>query len=327
MPTNLPPEYFEAEERHRAAGSIAEQISTLEQLISTVPKHKGTDKLRADLRRKLSKLKAQSQSKKGAAKHDSAYHIDREGAGQVVLVGLANVGKSALLAALTNATPEVAAYPYTTWTPTPGMMLVENVQVQLIDTPPLNRDFIEPEQLNLIRRADLVLLVIDLQSYPLEQFEEAVDILLENRIVAAHLREGYQGERPLFVPFLMVVNKTDDEGGDDDVEVLRELLGSEWPLVAVSAANGRNLDDLRWAVFDLLGIMRVYSKPPGKQPDRGAPFVLKTGSTVEEFAGKVHGDFRETLKSARVWGSGVHDGQMVGRDHVLSDEDVVELRV
>ncbi len=145
MSTNLPPEYFEAERRYRAAKTPAEKIACIEELIRIVPKHKGTDKLRAGLRKRLSKQKAISQTKKGTGKRESAFSIDKEGAGQVVLVGPVNVGKSALVATLTNATPEVAGFPHTTWKPTPGMMLMENIQFQLIDTPPLNRDYMEPE--------------------------------------------------------------------------------------------------------------------------------------------------------------------------------------
>ena len=152
MPTNLPPEYYEAEERFRAATTPAEKAERLEELLSTIPKHKGTDHLRADLRRKLSRLKSEAQSKKGATRQVSPYHIDREGAGQVVIAGPPNTGKSALVNALTNATPEVALHPYSTWTPTPGMTLVDNVQIQLIDTPPLSEEYVEPELLNLIRR-------------------------------------------------------------------------------------------------------------------------------------------------------------------------------
>ena len=152
MPTNLPPEYFNAEERYRAAETPDEKIRTLEELISTIPKHKGTDKLRADLRRKLSKFKASAETRKGAGKRESVYNIDREGAGQVAVVGFANTGKSSLVAGLTNASPEVAEFPFTTWIPTPGMLLIDNVQVQLIDTPPLNRDFVEPELMDLLRQ-------------------------------------------------------------------------------------------------------------------------------------------------------------------------------
>lgn len=327
MPTNLPPDYFKIEEQFRKATSTEEKIRLLQEMMSVVPKHKGTDRLRADLRKKLAALKRAPKTRKTTARHESPYHVEREGAGQVALVGTPNTGKSALLRAVTNAEPEVAPYPFTTWTPTPGMMTFENVQIQLIDTPPLNEEHVEPELINLIRRVDLVALVLDLQGYPIQEFEDALDLLEQHRIVPLHTRASYSDETGLsFQPFIVLVNKSDDAGDDEDVAVLSELLDEKWLLVPVSAKTGHNLDRMRRAVFDLLEIIRVYSKPPGEEPDRSAPFVLEKGSTVEAFAAKVHRDFLETLKTARMWGKGVYDGQMVGRDHVLHDGDIVELR-
>jgi len=328
MPANLPPQYFELEEQYRTAKTTKEKIACLREMLSVIPKHKGTERLRGDLRRRLSELRGMPRRPKGLGRRKSPFHIEREGAGQVVVVGPANVGKSALVAALTNAAPEVADYPYTTWVPTPGMMPVENIQIQLIDTPPLSRDYVEPELVNLIRHSDLILLVVDLQAYPIQQLEDTIAILEECRIVPRHRKDLYSGQRGYtFIPLLVLVNKNDDEGTDEDFEVLQELLGDDWPLLPVSATTGRNLERLKWAVFEQLEIIRVYPKPPREEPDFSRPFVLKKGSTVEEFAGKIHKDFLEKLKSARVWGKGVHDGQMVGRDYVLHDGDVVELRI
>jgi len=328
MPTNLPPEYFEVEKRYKAARSPAEKIECLEELIGTIPKHKGTDKLRADLRRRLSKLKSSTQAKRSVGRQDSAFHIDKEGAGQVVIVGPPNVGKSALVVALTNASPEVADYPFTTWTPTPGMMPVENIQIQLIDTPPLNREYVEPALFDLIRRADLVLLVVDVQTDPVQQLEDAVALLAENRILPRHLKDCHPQQRGLAcIPFLVLANKSDDESSDEDFEIFCELLEGEWPLLPASAATGRNLELLKKAMVEQLEIIRIYSKAPGRDPDFTAPFVMKKGGSVEEFAGKIHKDFVENLKLARVWGDGVYDGQPVGRDHVLHDGDVVELHI
>jgi ribosome-interacting GTPase 1 len=328
MPTNLPPEYFEAEKRYRAAQSTADKTARLEDLLGTIPKHKGTDKLRAGYRRRLSKLKSAAQAGKKPARQESIYNIDREGAGQVVLVGPPNAGKSALLAALTNATPEVSEAPFSTWEPTPGMMPLENIQIQLIDTPPLNREYLEPALLDLIRRADLVLLVVDLLTDPLDQLDEAIALLQEHRIVPQRPATMVTDERGVTtVPLLVVVNKDDDEEADEVLNIFLELLEDDWPLSAVSATTPRNLDGLKQAVFDMLEIIRVYSKPPGRKPDLDTPFVLARGSTVEDLAGKVHKDFLEGLKAARVWGSATHDGLMVGRDHVLADGDIVELRV
>ena len=328
MPTNVPPDYFEVEKEYRTAQTVEEKIALVEEMLSIVPQHKGTDHLRGNLRKRLSKLRATSETRKRSGKRVSPFHIDRQGAGQVVVVGTPNVGKSALVAALTNATPEVADYPYTTWIPTPGMMPVEDIQVQLIDTPPLNKEFAQPELIDLIRRAELLLLVVDLQTYPIRQLEDSLAILETHRILPLHWKDLYTGQRrATFIPFFVLVNKNDSENTDEDFEVLRELFGEDWSLIPVSATTGRNLDRLKQMVFDQLDIIRVYSKPPGEEVDLSAPYVLKRGSTVEELAGKVHHDFLERLASARVWGHGVHDGQMVSRDYVLEDGDVVELRI
>jgi ribosome-interacting GTPase 1 len=328
MPTNLPPEYFEADKRYRAAQSTADKIACLEELMGTIPKHKGTDKLRAGYRKRLAKLKAAADAKKRPSRQESVYHIDKEGAGQVVLVGAANVGKSALVAALTNAKPEVSESPFSTWEPTPGMMPLGNIQIQLIDTPPLNRDFVEPQLLDLIRRSDLLLLVVDLQTDPLGQLEDCIAFLREHGIAARGAAGVPTEERHwTFVRVLVLVNKCDDRESDDLLEVFLALLEGEWALLPVSASTGRNLERLKEVVFEQLNVIRVYSKPPGRKPDLGAPFVLPKGSTVEDLTPKVHKDFLENLKAARVWGSGSFDGQMVGRDHVLADGDVVELRI
>jgi len=328
MPTNLPPDYYKAEERFRAATTPADKINHLEEMMSIVPKHKGTDHLRADLRKKLSKLKDAARSKKGVKRHVSEYHIDKEGAGQVAVLGPPNAGKSALLQAVTNAEPEVSPAPFTTWGPTPGMMAIENIQVQLIDTPPLSEEYIDPEFLNLLRRVDLLLVLIDLQADPVQQLNAVYERLLENRIAPSHLRgeieeDGYV----LYVPCLVLVNKYDGEEYEEHYHIFRELMDQQCKTIPISAETGYNLDTLRQAVFDQLGVIRVYSQAPGKKPDFDAPFVIQKGATVGEFAAKVHKDFEENLKTARIWGSSADfEGQMVSRDHVLRDEDVVELQ-
>jgi ribosome-interacting GTPase 1 len=328
MPTNLPPEYYKIEERFREAKTNEEKAALLEDMLSVIPKHKGTDHLRADLRRKLSRLKDASSAKGKVSRYASAFHIDREGAGQVSVVGPANSGKSAFVDALTNAEPEVAEYPFTTRRPTPGMMPIENIQVQLIDTPPIDREFIEPELIDLIRRADLILLMIDLQGFPIEQFEQSIAFLEENRIVPSHRRAQFPEDRRwASPPFLILVNKVDDESLDEDYEVLREFIPREWPILPISVLSARGLDAMKKAVFDALEIIRVYSKAPGRDPDYNSPFVMKRGGTVDEFAAKIHQDFARNLKAARVWGSGEFEGQMVSRDYELHDGDVVELRI
>jgi ribosome-interacting GTPase 1 len=347
MPTNLPPECAELEARYRAATTTEDKIEALEELLAAIPKHKGTDHLRADLRSRLARLKDTSRTRRGAAHAVSPYRVEREGAGQVAVVGWPNTGKSALVAALTNAAPEVADYPFTTQAPMPGMMTAEQVQIQLVDTPPLHPDHPEPQLRGLIRRADLVLVVVDLQADPIGQLQDAITMLATQHILPLGVLDGEEpgaaakpaawlpqseerrepGARAWYKPVLVAVNKNDDEASDGDFQALCELFEGECPFLAVSARTGRGLDRLRRAIFDALDLIRVYSKPPGSEPDLTAPFPLRRGSTIDDLASSIHRELQQRLKSARVWGQEVFDGQTVGRDYVLHDGDIVELRV
>ncbi|MBE9522923.1 MAG: TGS domain-containing protein [Proteobacteria bacterium] len=328
MPANLPPTYFEAEKRYREAKTPADGITALEEMLAIMPKHKGTDKLKADLRRRISKLKSKQQQKKKLGRRDRSYTIEREGVGQVVLLGTPNVGKSALVAALTNADPPVADFPHSTWKPTPGMMYFENVQIQLIDMPPVSKEHTEPWLLDIARRADIILVVVDVQTDPMQQLEETVSFLKDNRIAPLGMADLYGvTDRWTFVSFLVVANRSDDQSTEENFEIFKSLVEDDWSLIPVSAKTGRNFDLLRQTLFTNLEIIRVYTKVPGKGPDRKAPFVLKKGSRLEDLASKIHKDFLEKLKYAKVWGKDVYDGQMVQRDHVLQDGDVVELHM
>jgi ribosome-interacting GTPase 1 len=328
VPANLPPAYFEAEKRFRESKTPAEGIAALEEMLAIMPKHKGTDKLKADLRRRISKLKSKQQQKKKVGRRDRSYTIDREGVGQVVLLGTPNVGKSSLVAALTNADPPVADFPHSTWKPTPGMMYFENVQIQLIDMPPISKEYTEPWLLDMARRADIILVVVDVQTDPIQQLEETVSFLKDNRIAPLGMADLCEvTDHWTFVSFLVVANKSDDQSTEENFEIFKSLVEDDWSLIPVSAKTGHNFDLLRQTLFTNLEIIRVYTKVPGKEPDRKAPFVLKKGSRLEDLASKIHKDFLEKLKYAKVWGKGVYDGQMVQRDHVLQDGDVVELHI
>ncbi|MCD4802959.1 MAG: 50S ribosome-binding GTPase [Anaerolineales bacterium] len=329
MPTNLPADYFNAEERFRSATTPEDKIKYLEEMMSTIPKHKGTDHLRSDLRKKLSKLKAAATSKKTTKKQVSPYHINKEGAGQIVIIGCTNAGKSSLVQTQTNAEPEISQVPFTTWSPMPGMMYIDNVQVQLIDTPPFCEEYIDPEFLNLIRRVDLVLIMLDLHTDPVQQLKFIYQELQENRIAPQHLEGLIEVEDfLLYVPSLVLVNKYDNEEYEEHYQIFKELLDLDCPMLPVSTKTGYNIDTFKQTVFDMLGVIRVYSKAPGKEVDKTAPFVIEKGTVMGDFAGKVHKDFQENLKSARIWGTSADfPGQMVSRTHVLEDEDVVELQI
>ncbi len=331
MPTNLPPEYYKIEKLYKEATDHAEKLELLEEMFSKIPKHKGTDHLRADLRRRMSKMKASAQqSKKGTSRQSSVYNISREGAGQIVIVGFPNTGKSALVAAQTNADPEVSPAPFSTWGPTPGMMSIKNIKVQIIDTPPLNPDHVEADMFNLLRKCDLILLMVDLHADPVEQLEKSLELLAQQRVVPRVMAEQYADEARRFFakPFLVLANKCDEPADDEVYEIFHEMADAELKMIPISGQTGRNIDELKQAIFDTLKIIRVYSQAPGQKAKLDLPFVLPIGSTAEDFAAKVHQDFAENMKSARVWGaSAAFDGQTVSREHVLADGDVVEINM
>jgi len=325
MPANLTPDYRAAEAKYRQAVTREEKIAGLEEMLRVLPKHKGTDKLQADLRSRLSKLRREPK-KKGVSRGHS-HKIPREGAGQVVLAGPPNSGKSSLVASLTHARPEVAPYPLTTREATPGMMPFEDVAFQLVDLPPLCEEHVEPWVYDLVRGGDLVWLVVSIDR-PLAGFELVMDQLGGKAIGLYQAGTGPRADaRPgwLNKAALLVVTGMDRAGSKGDLEALQELLETPWPTVAVSCTSGAGLKELGQRTFAALDIIRIYSKEPGKQPDLARPFTLARGSTVGDLARTIHKDIAEGLKFARIWGPSVFDGQSVKQAHVLEEGDVVEI--
>ena len=327
MPANLTPQYLDAEKRFRQAKTPAERISALEEMLALIPKHKGTEKMQADLKRRLSKARDEAQKKGKAGARGYTYHVPREGAGQVALVGPPNSGKSTLLGMLTNAVPEVADYPFTTRKPLPGMMEFENIKIQLVDLPPLAPEWTEGWVFALIRNADLVLMCVDLASDDvLEHIEQVKRQLAAHKLrLVGHASAEAPTEGEAAKRALLVGNKEDAAGAKERAAMLHELYGAEFTALTVSAATGSNLEALRRALYDGLSILRVYTKAPGKKPELSAPFVLKKGSTVVDVAEAVHKDFAASLKFAKVWGVDTYDGQRVTREYVVQDGDVIEL--
>jgi ribosome-interacting GTPase 1 len=278
--------------------------------------------MRADIKRRMAKIRTEAaRSRKAAAKGPTWHHVPREGAGQVVLVGAPNSGKSRLLAAVTNANPVVAPYPFSTRAPLPGMVPFEDIKIQLIDLPPIAPETAEPWLFALIRQADSALLVADLDDDDLlAAMDRVLELSAQGRVEFARGRGRGDG-----VPTLLIATKTDALDADVRLELLREAYGARFDILPVSAETGEGLDALRQELFRLLGIIRVYTKAPGRRADKSVPFVFRRGITVEEAAAVVHKDFAERLKYARVWGSRTFEGQMVQREHVLEDGDVLEL--
>jgi ribosome-interacting GTPase 1 len=326
MPANLPPQYFEAEKRYRLAKEPGEKIAALEEMLAIMPKHKGTDKLHAVLRQKIAKFSQEAERKFATAKR-AGFYIKREGAGQVMLVGPANTGKSQLLAAVTEAIPEIAEYPFTTKALFPGMMKFEDIQIQLVDTPPIGYKEVKVLLSNALRNADLIVIVIDLSLEPISQVEAALQGLREARIEP--LTDDDTQATPGSYPrrMLIVGNKNELAGSSENWERLRSQYAKLFPLVSISAKEGHGLDEFKRAIYQALNILRVYTKTPGSKADLADPMVLEKGSTVEEAAESLHKDFYQNLKYAVVWGSGKYDGQRVSKSHVLQDGDIVEFHI
>jgi ribosome-interacting GTPase 1 len=324
MPANLPPEYYAAETRFKNAASAQEKISALEALISTVPKHKGTDKLRADLRRRLSKLRDESARRKKSGRSD-IFSVEKQGAAQAALVGLPNSGKSSILGLLTNAKPVIASYPLSTMLPLSGMMPYQDIQFQLVDLPPIGNESTDGWVSGILRNADVLLLVIDLSEAPVVQAGLLIDQikgwgipLLSGEKAKAESTEIEDK------PLIMVANKSDIEGSDEKLGNLRRLYESACPVIGFSVTAGEGGDELAGTVFRLTGIIRVYTKVPGKEADTGTPFTIRRGSSVLDLAEHIHKDFMINFKYACIWGSARFNGQRVHKDHILLDGDVVE---
>ena len=328
MPANLTPDYLAAEARFREAQTTEDKLAALDEMYATIPKHKGTEKMRADIKRRISKLREKEKQSGKKGKRFDEFHVEKQGAGQVVLLGPPNSGRSTLLSRLTSAEPQIADYPYTTRSPMPGMMEFEDVSIQLVDTPPMFGEHTEGGVISLARNSDSIAVTLDASDNTLvDQIEEMREATAKSRTVLAGARSPGTDLTPGAVarPTLIVANKIDLAGADGNLIVLEEFYAAEFDICRVSALTGGGLEDLRGALFDSLRIIRVYTKIPGKPPDLAKPFTLRKGSTLMDFAGAIHKDFVHKLRFARAWGKHHLDGAQIGREHMLEDGDVVEL--
>jgi ribosome-interacting GTPase 1 len=324
MPANLTPEYFKAEKWFRSATSNDEKIMALEQMLRVIPKHKGTDHMRADLRKKLSRLKEGGAHKK-SGKHVDIFHVPRSGAGQIVLIGAPNCGKSSIVAGLTNAKVNVADFPFATNAPVPGMVQFEDIKIELVDMPPITADYSAPGQVGTYRNCDLIAIVIDLSADVEEQMLICLDFLESRSLLVDNETPAHDSQGNVLGKKAFCICTKSDIAKAGALETLKTLCKYPFEFVEISATTDDGLDGLSEKLFKLLGIIRIYSKPPGKPADMTDPFTLPVGSTVMDLATTVHRQLAEKLKFARIWGTGVYDGQNTQRNHVLNDKDVIEL--
>jgi ribosome-interacting GTPase 1 len=339
MPTNVTAEYKKAEQAFRRAREPRERLECLREMMRTIPKHKGTEHLQADIKSRIKQLTEElSAPKKGGRRSGPSHVVRPEGAAQICLLGPPNAGKSALHARLTGSRTEVAPYPFTTQLPVPGMMPFEDIHFQLVDLPPVTGEFMEPWMVATLQPTDAALLVIDLNDPGcVDQVPAVMTRLAEKKIFLAERWPGLRADREpvacaddpfrLDLPTLLVANKRDLDPDPAEVQVLEELLGLSFPALSVSAETGEGLDDLGPFLFRALEIVRVYTKSPGKPADTDTPFTVRRGDTVLDVANCVHRELAEGLRFARIWGRNVFDGQQCGPDHPVDDGDLVELHL
>jgi len=331
MPANLPPQYYELEREYKAERNPREKLRLAQELLAMMPKHKGTDRLQADLKTKIAKLKLQidgAQKKHGARTTDSHDHIDPEGAAQIILIGPPNSGKSTIVDALTAAKPIIGDYPYATRTPLAGMTMFESVPLQLIDTPPIADDYMEKFVPNLVREADLVVVVVDVATPGFEDRVAAVFRRLEEKriILAARIPEVVDDPRYYHKRTALAAHKYLEEGGEMGMKALRELY-PDFTIVPSSILDDDVIENFKRVLFNSLGIIRVYTKRVGHDPDYKDPIILPEGGTVKDAAFSLHKDFAQKLQYARVWGQGKHEGQRVKSNFSLKDGDIIEFHI
>lgn len=340
MPANLSPEYKNAQDAFRRARDPQEKLEYLREMLRTIPKHKGTEHLQADIKTRIKELTDElGGPKKGAVRGGPELAIRPEGAGQVALIGPPNAGKSALHVRLTGSHAVVGAWPFSTKYPVPGMLTHQDVQFQLVDLPPVSEDYMEPWMGGTLQNSDAVLIVMDLSDPDCVDQLETIERRLSERKVdlmprlpPAEAPDSADGDELVDpfrrrLPALLVASKADLYGDPAaELEAFRELAPDPFVSLAVSTEAREGLDAIGPALFDLLEIVRVYSKMPGHPPDEKKPFTLQKGETVSDVAQQVHRGLAGDLKFARVWGpSAEFEGQQVSGHHPVLDRDVVEL--
>jgi len=336
MPANLSPEYKAAEAAYRAAREPREKLERLREMLRTIPKHKGTDHLQADIKSRIAELTDElTAARRGAARTGPPTVIRPEGPAQIALLGPPNSGKSSLHHALTGSHAAVGPYPFTTQYPQPGMLPFEDVAFQLVDLPPITAEHPVPWMANALQPADGAFLVVDLSDPScVDQVARLHDLLQSRRV---HLLPSWPRGMPpdlhddedpfaIRLPTALIAAKadllTDLEG---ELAVFAELTGLRYPALAVSAATAVGLDEVGPWLFRELGVVRVYTKVPHRPADLSRPYTVRRGQTVHDVAAMVHKEVAGGLKHARLWSRRGAEGVQVGRDHLPEDGDVLEL--
>lgn len=337
MPANLSQQYRNAEKKYRKCDSPDEELECLQLMLREIPKHKGTDKLQADIKRKISKLKEFLQNRP-ARKSTAGFRLPRQGAGRVVVIGGPNSGKSSLVTALTDSQPEVAEFPFTTRHPLPGLMPVDDIKIQLVDTPPITSQNYEASTEALVRGADLVLCLIDLATD--ESIDDFGDLFSTVQNSRSRIdRSNRLDESDVGVTYsqaFLVWTKIDSELASERQAIFKELIAEKFgdqfcrlklPEVEFAVSKAEDFESLKRSIWESLEIVRVYTKDPqNKEPDFQNPMTLTKGAQVIDLASLIHQELAENFHSARLWRTGKHDATTVNGNFLLEDRDIVEIK-
>jgi ribosome-interacting GTPase 1 len=390
MPTNLPPEAKDKWAEVEAARHPREKLQKMQEFLSCVPQHKGTLKLRGQIKKKMAVIRREMEEKKrkgtGRGSGGPKLFIEKEGTAQIALLGDTNVGKSCLMSALTNANVTVSPTPYCTREPVPGIMNYMDVQFQMVEAPALMHGSADGrawglQTLGLARNADGLILMVDLSRDPVEQLELVLGELEKTRVLVAKpkgkvdINRRYAGatlriilvgkllgttmrevedmlrsykisdaivkitgevtlddvedaifESTIYKPTLVVANKLDVKGAQANLRVLKRYVNGKLPVIAVSCERRMGLDELGGALFESLGVIRIYTKEPGMKVQSDHPFALRRGATVNDLAKNIHKEFVSNFLFAMVWAKRLRfSPKKVGLNFVLEDGDIVEI--
>jgi len=390
MPTNLPPEALDKWAEVEAAHGPKQKLQKMQEFLACVPQHKGTMKLRGQIKKKMAVIRNDLEDKKrkgtGKSSGGPKLFIEKEGTAQIALLGDTNVGKSCLMSALTNANVTVSPTPYCTREPVPGIMSYMDVQFQVVEAPALMHGSADGrawglQTLGLARNADGLILMVDLSRDPVEQMELVLGELEKTRVLVAKpkgkvdIDRRYAGaslriilvgkllgttmrevedllrsykisdaivrisgevtlddvedavfESTIYKPTLVVANKLDVKGAERNLRVLKRYLNGKLPVIPVSCERRTGLDELGKAIFESLGVIRIYTKEPGMRVHSDHPFALRRGANVNELAKNIHKEFVVNFMFAMVWAKRLRfSPTKVGLNFVLEDGDIVEI--
>ena len=301
MPINVnDPEYVNAEQEYHSAETKQQKINALKKMISHAPSHKGAENLRAQLKKRLAKLKYTNEKEIKQKKFSKA-GIKKEDM-QIVLIGKTNSGKSTLLNILTNANPKTSEIEFTTNEPVIGMMNLEGINMQLIENPSIESNYYDK---GLANSADTIIIFVN----KIEEIQE-----IKKQLTNSSAKQ------------IIAFNKIDKLSDNEKRKLNATLKSKKYNFVLISTKTKQGLDELKNKIFQSFDKIRVYTKEPGKNKSP-KPIIMKQNSTVFDVAEKILKGFSKNVSETKIWGpSSKFPGQKIGLKHKLKDLDVVEFK-